>query len=50
MRNLTMAKDNVANNEAMPTKDSICTSQISLFTKIFISILFSKRHLSPRIS
>ena len=33
-----MAKDNVANNEAMPKKDSICTSQISLFTKIFISM------------
>ena len=30
-----MAKDNVANNEAMPKKDLIYTAQISLFTKIF---------------
>ena len=35
MRNLTMAKDNVANNEAMPKKDLIYTAQISSFTKIF---------------
>ena len=38
MRNLTMAKDNVANNEAMPKKGLIYTAQMSLFTKIFICI------------
>ena len=36
MRNRTMAKDNVENNEAMPEKDLIYTAQISLITKILI--------------